>query len=72
MGEVIRDTLPTAILLRPASVALVNNDEVEEVARKFARLTELALILRQTLVERKIYFAACSGATISQKIVGKL
>src|ERR1700731_3429180 len=56
--EILQDLAPVAFVARAASVALVNDDEVEKVSRVFAVQARPSLVFGEGLVNSKIHLAA--------------
>ncbi len=59
--EVLEDLAPVALLARAPAVALVDDDEVEEVGRELAVQAGAHLVVRDRLVRREVHLAALAG-----------
>ena len=62
--EVFEDLAPVALVAGAAAVALVHDDQVEEVGRVLAVETRPALVLGDGLVDREIHLAAFVGLAV--------
>ena len=60
-AEVLEDLAPVALLPRAAAVALVDDDEVEEVGRELAVQARTDLVVGDRLVGREVHLAALAS-----------
>ena len=63
--EVFEDLAPVALVARAAAVALVHDDEVEEVGRVLAEQAGAALVLGDRLVDGEVHLPALDDLAVS-------
>src|SRR5262249_45126071 len=68
--EIVEDSAPRAVFARAAAMALVNDDEIEEIGWVLAEQTFTALVLCECLVNREIHFTAEDDFTRLNLVTG--